>query len=213
MKVNNYKKERKTVAKIMRRLYKQNLTTTSGGNVSLINEDRLVFITSSQYDKSKIKWKNIAIVDENGNNLTPELKPSMEINIHLEIYKNRKDVNAIVHAHPIFTSFFAVTKNTLLTNLTGESRYILGDIAFADYKLMGTTELAQECAKKINSANCLIMKNHGALCVGKNLYEAFDRMEILEYTAKLNFLTLLKGKKKLLSDKQIKEIDDLAKNI
>jgi L-fuculose-phosphate aldolase len=204
-----YKNERKQVAQLMRRLYKQNLTSSSGGNVSMRTEDGKILLTSSQKDKSKLKWQDVAVIDSDGTLLTPDIKPSMEINIHKKIYIQRPDVFAIVHAHPIYATTYAVSTSKINTNLTGESRFILGEITYIEYCLMGTEELADKCATGLKSSNIAIMKNHGALCLGKNLFEAFDRMEVLEYVAQMNFnLEVIKNSKPLPQN-EVKKIDKL----
>ncbi|MCK9255295.1 MAG: class II aldolase/adducin family protein [Bacteroidales bacterium] len=207
-----FKKERKAVAKTMRRLYKQGLTTSSGGNVSLKNEDGFVFITAGQTDKSCIKWQDIVVFDENKKNITPEIKPSMESGMHLKIYDTRKDVFAIVHSHPIFASSFAIAGSIPKTNLSGEARFILGEVSLAEYELMGTESLAKELADKLQNNDVCIMKNHGAISVGKTLFEAFDKIEVLEFTCHLNINSLILNKVNELNDKQIQEIDELKKH-
>ncbi|MDD2634874.1 MAG: class II aldolase/adducin family protein [Bacteroidales bacterium] len=204
-----FKDERKTVAKTMRRLYKQRLTTSSGGNVSMRNSDGYVFITASQTDKSCIKWQEIIVFDPKGKNLTPELKPSMEFAMHQDIYKTRTDIFAIVHAHPVFASTFAVTDIQPVASMTGEARFVLGEIAMVDYKLMGTKDLAKACASSLKNAETAIMKNHGAICIGNSLFQAFDRMEVLEFTCQMYFNTLLLKNCKMLKENELKRIDDL----
>jgi L-fuculose-phosphate aldolase len=204
-----FKEERKTVAKIMRRLYKQGLTTSSGGNVSMRNKNGIIFITASQTDKSSIKWAEIIAFDADGNNLTPALKPSMESAMHTEIYKSRPDVFAIVHAHPVYASTFAVTDFKPESSMTGEARFVLGEIAVADYKLMGTQELAKTCAESLQNADTAIMKNHGAICIGKTLFEAFDRMEVLEFTSKIYFNSLLLKNCNILDEEDLSKIDGM----
>ncbi len=204
-----YKEERKSVAKIMRRLYKQRLTTSSGGNVSMKNDDGFVFITASQTDKSIIKWQEIIVFSPEQKNLTPELVPSMEFEMHWAIYKARPDVSAIVHAHPVYASTFAVTDIKPVSSMTGEARYVLGEIAISDYKLMGTSELASVCAESLQNADTAIMKNHGAICTGKSLFQAFDRMEVLEFTCQMYFNTLVLKNCKTLDDSELRRIDGL----
>lgn len=204
-----YKEERKAVARTMRRLYNQKLTTSSGGNVSMRNADGFVFITSSQTDKSCIKWKEIIVFDTNGKNLTPNLKPSMESAMHLEIYKARNDVFAVVHSHPVYASTFAVTDIKPESSLTGEARYVLGEIELIGYELMGTKDLAETCAKTLQNSDAAIMKNHGAICVGKSLFEAYDRMEVLEFTCNVYFNTLLLKNCNKLDKEMLQRIDRL----
>ena len=203
------KREKKQLAKFMRRLCNSGLTTSSGGNISYKDQNGNIYISASQTDKANIKWTDIAIVDISGKNMSPELKPSMEISMHLEIYKSRPDINAIIHAHPLYTGIFAVTDHEINTGMTGESRYILGEIASIPYELMGTNKLANSCAEKLKNTDVAIMKNHGAICIGKNLYEAFDKMEVLEFTAKTYYKTLMIGNCSFLSCEQLQEIDKL----
>lgn len=202
-----FKKERKEVAKIMRRLYAQGLTTSSGGNVSFKNENGFVFITASQTDKSCIKWKDIIVFDDNKNNITPKLKPSMESGMHLKIYETRKDISAIVHSHPIYASSYAVAGSIPNTALTGEASLLLGKISLSEYELMGTEKLAVEVANKLQDTDVCIMKNHGAISIGKSLFEAFDKMEVLEFVCHLNINSLILNKVNKLSPEQIQEIN------
>src|SRR5665647_1565370 len=131
----------------MRRLYKQGLTTTSGGNISVRISDEIIVITPSATDKGRMRWKEVGVMTIFGENLTPELKPSIEFDMHLSIYKKKKEVTAIVHAHPVFASAFTAMKCIINTNLTAEACAILGDPLVVPYALMGTVELARIAAE------------------------------------------------------------------
>ncbi len=205
----NLEKEKKEVAFFMRRLYEKGLTTCSGGNVSQIIESVIV-ITPSQIDKAYIEANQIAEIDINGNNLSPHLKPSMETAMHIEVYKARPDVKAIVHAHPITATAFATTNKEINCRLTGETRAIIGIPANAPYALMGTQTLAQKVAETaITGANVILMENHGIICFGENLLMAFDRLEVLEAAAKATLITHLLGDKKEIPQQDLSEIDKL----
>jgi L-fuculose-phosphate aldolase len=188
-----FEKERNRVAQTMRRLYERGLTTSVGGNVSLRNPDGYIFITASQCDKSCIDENKIVVLDKNFENLTSELKPSMETEMHVKIYEKRPDISAIVHAHPVFATTFAVSDTKLDTFITEESGYILGEVAMADHKAPGSGDLARVCSEALEKSNAGLMKNHGAITLGKNLSEAYARMETLEFTAKVYFNRLMLG--------------------
>jgi len=190
-----FAEERKQVAQIMRRLYERGLTTTSGGNVSFKNADGYIFITASQSDKSCIDESKIVVFNKNLENLTPELKPSMETGMHFKIYEKRPDISAIVHSHPVFASTFAVSEIKLNTSITDEASYILGEVAILEHKPMGSNELAIACSEGLTKNNVGLMRNHGAIAIGCSLIEAFDRMEVLEFTARICFNCLMLGKK------------------
>jgi len=160
---DKYKTERKDVARFMRRLYKHGLTTTSGGNISLRLSDDVILITPSATDKGRMRWKEVGLVNILGENLTPNLKPSIETAMHLAIYKKKNDVRAIVHAHPVVASLFTAIKGRINTNLTAEARAILGEPLFVRYALMGSSELAQVAAENILKSDILLLENHGIL--------------------------------------------------
>jgi L-fuculose-phosphate aldolase len=204
-----YKAERKEVACFMRRLYKQGLTTTSGGNISVRVTDDIVVITPSATDKGRMRWKEVGIMTIIGENLTPELKPSIEFDMHLSIYKKKKEVKAIVHAHPVFASAFTSMKCKINTNLTAEARAILGDPVVVPYALMGTGELANLAAENILHSDILLLENHGILTTGSNLLQAFDKIEVLENVAKMTLIVEMTKKKSPLSKSRILEIEKL----
>lgn len=204
-----YKSERKEVARFMRRLYRQGLTTTSGGNVSWRISDDIILITPTATDKGMMKWKEVGVVNIFGENLTPALKPSMETGMHLGIYRKKTTVKAIVHAHPVFSTLFTATRLKINTSLTAEARAILGDPLFVPYALMGSEALAEAASENIVYSDILLLENHGIVATGFDLLQAFDRIEVLENAARLSFLTELTGKRKPLDKSKISEIEKL----
>jgi len=204
-----YKDERKEVARFMRRLYKQGLTTTSGGNISWRINDKIIVITPSATDKGRMKWKEVSIMTILGENLTETLKPSIESDMHIRIYKKNKNVSAIVHAHPLFASSFTAMKHKIDTNLTAEARAILGDPLFVPYALMGSKELAIIAAENALNSDILLLENHGILTTGSNLIQAFDKIEVLENTAKMTLIVEMTKRKSPLSKSRVREIEKL----
>ena len=202
-----YKKERKEVSRFMRRLYRQGLTSTSGGNISLRISDDIIVITPSASDKGRMRWKEVGLMTISGENLTPGLKPSIESAMHLSIYKKRSDITAIIHAHPVFASSFTAMKCTINTTLTAEACAICRDTVFVPYALMGSADLAEKAAESIMKADILLLENHGILTTGANLLQAFDKIEVLENAAKMTLITEITGKKKPLSRSKIIEIN------
>jgi len=204
-----YKKERREVAYFMRRLYDRGLTTTSGGNLSMKVSEDIIVITPSATDKGRMKWKEVGILSILGENLTPDLKPSIEFNLHLNIYKRMKDVSAVIHAHPVFASSFSAMKGTINTSLTAEARAICGEPKFVPYAVMGSEELADIVAKNAEEADIMILENHGIITTGKSLLQVFDKLEVLENAAKMTLITRIAGNRKMLSSLRISEIDRL----
>lgn len=205
----DFLREREEVAYFMRRLYNKNLTTTSGGNISLRVGENQYLVTASQTDKGRMSHHDVGLVNPDGKSIATRFNASMETGMHLAVFKQRKDAYAIVHAHPIFATAFAITNQTVNCKLMGEARAICGEAAIAQYKLMGTTELARVVAQATEKANIVQMENHGVLAVGNSLLEAFDRLEVFEASAKLTFITEIMGSVKELSPEQLNQIDAL----
>jgi L-fuculose-phosphate aldolase len=204
---SKYKKERKEVARFMRRLYRHGLTTTSGGNISLRISDDIVAITPSATDKGRMRWKEVGILNILGENLTPDLKPSIESGMHLAIYKRKPEIKAIVHAHPVCASAFTAMKTPIETNLTAEACAILGTPVIVPYALMGTADLANNAADYIEKSDILLLENHGILTIGKNLLQAFDKTEVLENAARMTLIVTLAKKKSPLTKSRTFEIE------
>ncbi|MFA7117153.1 MAG: class II aldolase/adducin family protein [Sphaerochaetaceae bacterium] len=190
----DYLEERQSVATFMARLYNRQLTTAGGGNISLRLSDELFCITPTSLDKSELKAEDIALVTFEGRNLTPECELSSETEMHRLILKERKDVNAIVHAHPVFaSSFTSLSKKGLGcpidTHILAEAYYLLKDPVMVRYAKMGTEQLARVMAQASAKADVLLMENHGVLTMGKTLLMAFEKLDVLDRTARMTVIT------------------------
>ena len=204
-----YEKEREQVASFMRRLYRQFLTTTSGGNISCRTADGNIAITASQSDKAEQSPETVGIVTPDGRSLTPDLKLSIETSLHLGIYARRKDVQAIVHAHPVTATLFCCSEEPLDTHLTAEAYAMAGDAVKIPYALMGSQALADLVAEHMLNYNCGLMENHGVITVGNSLLNAFDRMELLENAAKQTLMAHSIICRRLTAE-QLRELDRFA---
>ena len=199
-------KARQDVAEFMRRTYSKGLATSTGGNISTRFGD-FMLITCSGKDKSSLQAEDIAQVDiETGENLTPELKLSIESDMHRLIYKKRPDVCAVVHSHPTYSCLFSASSMEIDTTLIAESWYLLDKVKKIPYQRMGTEALAKEVSEFLISDNVALLSNHGAIALGKNLLSAFDRMECLEQAAKMTLLSKIVSTKGL----EEKDLDDIA---
>jgi len=203
-------KHREEVAYFMRRLYKKGLTTSLGGNISTIYAGS-VLMTPSSVDKARVKGKHIGIFSSEGVNMTPEIKATIEAEMHLSVYRHRPDVKAIIHAHPPLASSFTATDKKIDCTLIAESRCVLGEPAVAPYALMGTNSLAEEVSRAAAFSNVILMKNHGVVCLGENLISAFNRVEVLEAAARMTIVSFIAGGCISLTLDQLKELDALLK--
>lgn len=181
---------KKKIIDFMKRLCVSGLTTSLGGNISLKMSDNRVLITPSSIDKAELKENDIVVLDMDGNVVEGDNKPSMEFMMHLAVYQNRSDINAIIHAHPHYSTLFSSSNAPINLNFTAEACKNIKSIGIAEYKMMGTRDLADEVANKAKENNVVLMQNHGVLTVGKDLLESFYRMEVLEQAAKMTYHSL-----------------------
>lgn len=192
--------ERIEVASFMRRLYQRNLTTSSGGNISLRCRDDLALVTPSGLDKGELTADRICLIGLGGENLTPGLKPTMEAGMHLEIMRRRPEIKSVVHAHPVFATAFSCLDLELDTGFCSETYMLaprLGKTAFA---LPGSLELARLAAEAMTSADATLLGNHGVVAAGSGLLGAFELMEAVETAARINFLVRSLGGGRPLSE-------------
>lgn len=205
--------ECREVAYFMRRLYRQSLTTTSGGNISLRLDDDTVAITPSALDKARTRGAEIALMTMAGENLTPVLKPSIETQLHLAIYAARPDVKAIVHAHPPVATAFTASASPIDCGLVAESYVLLGQPVVAPYAIMGSPALAQTVADCARRADVILLANHGVLTVGDSLLRAFDRLELIEVAARMTVVVRQLGDVRPLSVAQRQELAPLRRQL
>jgi len=203
----DFLEEREIVAVYMNRLYERKLTTLSGGNISS-RENNHVFITPSGKDKANLQAKEIAILDLQGNNLTPAIKVTTEAEMHLGIYRT-KNTKAIVHAHPLYATAFTATSKKINTRLIAESWAILKEPAYAPYELMGSLNLATRVAEAAKQSEVILMENHGVITMAESVHAALDMVEVLEFTARMNIICSKLGDVSMLDDDKVGEITKL----
>lgn len=210
MKNETIAKEAENIAYFMQRLYRKQLTTSLGGNISVkLKKD--ILITPSQVDKDRLTAEDIILMDEQGK-IKKALHPaSMESQMHLAVYKNRPDAKAIIHAHPFWASLLALSDLKPVNNISDEAFFMVKRLAFCEYQTMGTKELAIEAGKKSRNADVLILKNHGILTCGKNLTECMERMEVINNMAHYAYLASDKIKLISLSAEAMERINKLYK--
>lgn len=199
--------EREEVAYFMRRLYRQGLTTCSGGNLSLRVDGGQVLLTPSALDKGELRADQIGLFTADGKNLTPHLKSSIETEMHLSILRARPDVQAVVHAHPVTATSFAAMDMDINCALTAEAYAVLGTVARSSYALMGTDGLAKLVSEALRNADVSVMQNHGVIAVGNTMLKAFDRLEVLENAARMTWITETLRCARSLSKDQKTEIE------
>lgn len=196
--------QRELVAYFMRRLYDKNLTTCSGGNISLRVGEDLVLVTPSALDKGVLQADQVVLATMSGENLTPKYKPTIEAGMHLEVLRRRPEMMAVVHAHPAFATAFACMDGAELDiNLSSEVFCMVDVVAQAGFAVAGSEELARITGEAMEKADVALMQNHGVITVGPTLLKAFDLIEVIEVTAKMNvIIKMVGGKRRLTAEQQ-----------
>jgi len=169
------------LVEIAKRLYEKNMNAALGGNVSIRQGDEIL-ITPAGINKGFLTEEDVIAVDCDGNVLRGSGRPSSEGKMHYEVYKQRTDVHAIIHAHPPFAVGFALAHREIPDDILPEATIILGRVACLPYVTPSTINLAREVAQGLVHRNAAFMANHGAITLGATLEEAYNRMELLEQT-------------------------------
>jgi L-fuculose-phosphate aldolase len=187
---------------IMNRIYEGGMTTLSGGNLSIKDREGDIWITPAGMDKGRLTARDMVCVRADGRVIGPR-RPSSEYPFHQAIYQARPDLKAIAHAHPPALVAFSIARIIPDTSLLPRIERICGPVNYAPYALTGSEELGQTIAGTFAAGyNVVMLENHGIVTAGESLFEAFQRLEALDFCARIqigaqtiggNFLLNLKG--------------------
>ena len=191
---------------IIARIYRYGMTTTSGGNLSIRDDNGDIWITPSGIDKGNLTRADMIQVKPDGT-LIGIHKPSVELPFHKEIYRVRPDLRAIVHAHPPTLVAFSLARKLPNTHLIPTASEVCGEVTMAKYDVPGSEQLGRNIAEEFAKGyNSVLLENHGVVCGGKNLFGAFMSFETLDTCGRLEIDAAKLGKPRLLTDEEI-EID------
>jgi len=195
--------EREAIVEYGRKLITSNLTTGSGGNLSIYNRaEGLVVIKPSGVDYFKMRPEDVVVVAPNGQIVDGDLQPSSEIRFHLALLGYREDINAVVHTHQVYATTIACMNWELPA-----VHYLVGfsgnKVPLAKYATFGSQELSDNILASIGSYNACLMANHGIVTVGKDIGSAFAVAEELELVSRLYYQTKCIGEPVILSDKEM----------
>ena len=179
---------------IMQRIYERGMTTMSGGNLSILDEDGSIWITPAGIDKGNLTRHDIVHILPDGT-CEGVHKPSSELPFHKSVYKRRPDLKAVLHAHPPALVAFSIARKIPELDLIPTVRKTCGQVAMATYAVPGSDELGENIGKEFDKGtNIVILENHG-VCIGAtNLFRAFMMFETLEYSASLEIAANKIGK-------------------
>jgi len=200
---------RADIVEIGRRLYARGYTASNDGNISVRLEGGRLLMTPKSVCKGFMTEPMMCITDLDGRKLAGERDPSSEMQMHLEVYRQRPDINAVVHAHPPVATGFAVAGIPLDRAVLAEVVTTLGSVPIADYATPSTKELPDAVRKYVKAHDGMLLANHGALTLGADLFAAYYKMETIEHFARISLVARLLGGERLLSRDEVFRLQGL----
>jgi L-fuculose-phosphate aldolase len=196
------------------KMVQRGLTVGTWGNISVRDsETNLVYISPSGIDYEAVREEDIVVLDNELEVVDGTAKPSIEKVMHVAVYNAREDVDAVIHIHPVYSSVLGVN-GMELPGISEDFVQIVGDkIICAEYALPGTPELARNAVKALGDRNAVLLPNHGTLCVGKDLKDAFKICHVVEKTAHIYILAKSIGTPRLISEEDIKSMQYFARHV
>jgi L-fuculose-phosphate aldolase len=200
---------RADIVEVGRRLYARGYTASNDGNISVRLDAARLLMTPKSVCKGFMDPSMMCITDLDGKKLAGDRDPSSEMQMHLEVYRQRPDVQAVVHAHPPIATAFAVAGIPLDRAVLAEVVTTLGSVPIADYATPSTKELPQAVSKYIKAHDGMLLANHGALTVGTDVFSAYYKMETIEHFAHISFIARMLGGERLLSKEEVLRLQGL----
>jgi L-fuculose-phosphate aldolase len=200
---------RADIVEVGRRMYARGYTASNDGNISVRLDAGRLLMTPKSVCKGFMDPAMMCITDLAGKKLAGDRDPSSEMQMHLEVYRQRPDVNAVVHAHPPVATAFAVAGIPLDKAVLAEVVTTLGSVPIAEYATPSTSELPEAVRKYVKTHDGMLLANHGALTLGADLFAAYYKMETIEHFANISFVARMLGGERLLSRDEVLRLQGL----
>src|SRR3954470_16305467 len=200
---------RADIVEVGRRLYARGYTASNDGNISVCLDGDRLLMTPKSVCKGFMSPEMMCITDLDGRKLTGDRDPSSEMQMHLEVYRQRPDAKAVVHAHPPTATGFAVAGIPLDRAVLAEVVTTLGSVPIAEYATPSTKELPDAVRQYVKAHDGMLLANHGALTLGSDLFGAYYKMETIEHFAKISLVARLLGGERLLSRQEVDRLQGL----
>lgn len=201
------------ICDIGKRIYNRGMVASNDGNISVKIGENEFLCTPTGVSKGFMTPEYICKVDIDGNILeaNPGFRPSSEIKMHLRVYRERPDVNAVVHAHPMYATAFAIVGMPLASPIMPEAVISLGYVPVAKYGTPSTMEIPDAVAPYLPYFDAVLLENHGALSFSDTLLNAYHKMESLEFYAKLLYLSRQIGKPQEFTPEQVERLYEIRR--
>jgi L-fuculose-phosphate aldolase len=179
------------------------------GNLSLRLPSGNILVTPARVCKGRLNTRMLLILDPKGNVVEGTLMPSSELLLHLHVYRTRKDVGGIVHAHPPYATGFACAGMSLDMPILAEMIVMLKGVPLVPYANPGSIELVEAISPYLEDRDAFLLANHGVVAVGPDLETALQRMELVEQFAKVALITYQLGRQNPIPGKNIRDLESL----
>ena len=183
--MEQYGEIREEICEVCHLLYSRGYAVSNDGNVSVRVAPDRILITPSGVGKGRITPDMLVLCDLDGNVLEGDRHPSSESRMHQMIYREREDVMSVVHAHPPVSTAFAICRRPLKERYLAEMILGLGEVPVTEFAMLSTDEVPDSIRPFVHDHNAVLLANHGSLAWGQSLWSAFDRLEVVEQTAKV----------------------------
>ncbi|HJX54890.1 MAG TPA: class II aldolase/adducin family protein [Polyangia bacterium] len=203
----------KAIVEVGRRIWSKGWVAANDGNMSVRLDETKVLITPTGASKGFLEVEDLISIDLTGRVLGGRGRPSSESLLHLSVYRDRPDVGGICHAHPVFATAYAVAGQGLTQKVLPEVVVALGEIPLVPYATPGGAEFYQPLKEFIPRANAFLLQNHGVLTLGKDVIEAYFRMETVEQFAKILFVATQLGHVNELDKQQVAKLEALRERL
>jgi len=206
---------KKQICEIGKRIYDKGFIAANDGNISVKISAKEFLCTPTGVSKGFMTPDMICKVDADGNVLQAKggYRPSSEIKMHMRVYKERPDVNSVVHAHPPYATSYAIVGIPLTEPIMPEAVIMLGCVPIAEYGTPSTDEIPNAVAKYLQHYDAVLLENHGALSYAGDLLGAYHKMESLEFYAQLLFISNQIGKPQELDKQKVSRLYQLRKDM
>jgi L-fuculose-phosphate aldolase len=204
---------RQEMLTIGEKLYRKDFITATEGNFSVRLDENRILATASGLCKGEMNPDDLVIIDIRGNHLQGRRRASSEILLHLEAYRQRPDIKAVIHAHPSFCLALMLAGKGLDRPILAENVILLGKIPVAPYARPSTQKVAESIRPYIVQTDCILLDNHGSLTAGSSLQEAFYKLEMMEHSAKSYLLALQIGQVRELDRDEVKALTEMREKI
>jgi L-fuculose-phosphate aldolase len=193
---------KKQIVEIGKRIWQRGYVASNDGNITVVLNDHALLTTPTGVSKGFMTTDMIIKCDMQGNVIAgnSKFKPSSEVKMHLEVYKERPDIKSVVHAHPTYATSFAVAGIPLNKCVLPEAIIVIGAVPMAPYGLPSTMEIPDSIRPLIKNSDVILLQNHGALTLGSDLLNAYHKMETLEHTASIVWKAIQLGNVNVLPE-------------